>query len=207
MVSPSSPTHARSTLLEKSEPAWDIARLFPPQGAWEGDDYLQVSQRTNQVVELVRGRLEIPYMPTLRHQRVLQALFLALRSFISARQLGELVVAPYPFRLADNHYREPDLLFVSASKASRMTDKYTDVADLVIEVVSNDRRRDLVDKRSDYAAAGVPEYWIVDPDEQRITVLKLTGNTYTEHASLTRGEHVTSVLFPDLELKVGEVLA
>jgi Uma2 family endonuclease len=53
--------------------------------------------------------------------------------------------------------------------------KYADGADLVIEVLSKDRDRDLQMKRLEYAQAGIPEYWIGDPRDQRITVLRLAG--------------------------------
>jgi len=65
--------------------------------------------------------------------------------------------------------REPDLLFVARAGRGRITDhRLVGVADLVIEVVSDDSvARDLDDKLSEYQEAGVPEYWIIDPRPRR----------------------------------------
>ena len=74
-------------------------------------------------------------------------------------------------------------------------DRYWLGADLVVKVVSpDDPDRDLVEKRADYAAAGIAEYWIADPREETVTVLALEGNTYGEHGTFARGQAATSPL-------------
>ena len=45
-----------------------------------------------------------------------------------------------------------------------------------------------------YAEAGIPEYWIVDPRVETVTVLRLAGGTYVEHGVFTRGDTATSAL-------------
>jgi Uma2 family endonuclease len=52
-----------------------------------------------------------------------------------------------------------------------------------------------VRKRQEYARAGIPEYWIVNPTTEQIFVLRLAGTTYVEHGVFTRGTQATSVLF------------
>jgi Uma2 family endonuclease len=84
-----------------------------------------------------------------------------------------------------------------AKHSTRIGENYWDKADLVMEVVSDDpvsRERDLEEKRKAYAAAGIPEYWIVDPQERRITVLKRTGKTYAVHSQCPPGERAESAL-------------
>jgi Uma2 family endonuclease len=81
--------------------------------------------------------------------------------------------------------------------ASRIHEEYWDGADLVMEVVSDDsesRERDLVKKRRAYATAGIPEYWIIDPQEQQITVFKLAGKNYAIHGKYRKGEMAESAL-------------
>ena len=77
-----------------------------------------------------------------------------------------------------------------------------------MEVVSGspaDRDRDLVRKRRDYALAGIPEYWIVDPQEEVIYVLRLEGKEYVEHGRLTAGDVATSALLPGFTVPVDDV--
>lgn len=56
------------------EPAWDIARLFPPQGQWSEGSYLSFTESISQIVELVDGSIEVPEMPTKTHQQIVHAL-------------------------------------------------------------------------------------------------------------------------------------
>src|SRR6266550_1597590 len=147
-----------------SGPAWDIARLFPDQGAWSEDDYLELNG--NHLVEFSNGRIEVLPMPTTAHQRIVLYLVGLLVAHTSASKLGEALIAPLRVRLWAVKYREPDVIFMLARHASRIHNQFWDGADLVIEVVSDDeegRRRDLFTKRREYARAGIPEYWLVDP--------------------------------------------
>ena len=88
----------------------------------------------------------------------------------------------------------------------RRQDRFWLGADLALEVVSEDKpERDLVDKRNDYAEARVPEYWIVNPQTETITVLRLQGDVYEEAGTYRRGQSATSVLLPGFSVAVAEV--
>jgi Uma2 family endonuclease len=77
-----------------------------------------------------------------------------------------------------------------------------------MEVVSDgteNRQRDLEIKREEYAQAGIAEYWIVDPQEQTVTVLTLGGTAYREHGVFQHGQQATSVLLPGFAVGVTDV--
>lgn len=82
----------------------------------------------------------------------------------------------------------PDALVIVATvDAEQQVIAATDVR-LVVEVLSpSNRTTDLVTKRVDYAAAGIPSYWLVDPEVPSVTVLELEGNSYAE-AAVVRGD-------------------
>lgn len=85
---------------------------------------------------------------------------------------------------------------------------YWQGADLVMEVVSPDdgsRTPDLVKKKEEYAKADIPEYWIVDPDEQHIRVLKLEAGEYVEGSPFHPGDAAASNLLPGFEVDVTAV--
>ena len=89
---------------------------------------------------------------------------------------------------------------------SRRQNRFWLGADLALEVVSPDKpERDLVEKRTDYAEARVPEYWIVNPQTETITVLRLRGDGYEEAGSYRRGATAASVLLPEFSVAVAEV--
>jgi Uma2 family endonuclease len=113
-------------------------------------------------------------------------------------------------RLWPKKYREPDVVFMVNKHAHRIGEEYWEGADLVMEVVSaseEDRRRDLVRKRRDYARAGIPEYWIIDPQKERISVLRLQGKRYEVHGTFSKGQTASSILLPGFSVDVKEVLA
>src|SRR5262249_35839075 len=94
------------------EPAWELALLFPQQGAWSEDDYLALNRRTNWPIELSDGRLEVLPMPTPFHQRIVKYLFKVLEAFVLVHAGGEVFVAPLPIRLRPGKLREPDVLYL-----------------------------------------------------------------------------------------------
>ena len=53
---------------------------------------------------------------------------------------------------------------------------------------------------------GIQEYWIVDPAQETVTVLSLSGDVYSEGDLFGRGDVVTSSLLPELALPVAEIL-
>ena len=183
------------------EPTWEIATLFPNQGQWSEDEYLALN--TNQLVEFANGFIEVLPMPTIYHQRIVAFLYNALLAFTAAGRLGEVLFAPLRVQLWPGKYREPDLVFMKAEHESRITDDFWIGADMVFEVVSDDdRRRDLETKRQEYAHAGIPEYWIVDPRLKRITVLWLDGQAYSVHGEFDEGMEATSPLIEGFSLNV-----
>ena len=79
---------------------------------------------------------------------------------------------------------------------------------LVVEVVSpgkTNRDRDYIHKRSQYAAIGVPEYWLLDPVTQTVAVLSLEGEAYREIGVFGNQEAIASIELAGLELTVGQI--
>jgi Uma2 family endonuclease len=105
-------------------------------------------------------------------------------------------------------FREPDILLVRDAHDPRRQNAFWLGADLVVEVVSPDKpERDTEEKPIDYAEAGIPEYWIVNPLDDTITVLTLDGDAYAEHGVSRRRERAASKLLDSFSVSVDEVLA
>src|SRR5918912_782670 len=137
--------------------------LLPLQGLWTVEQYLKLTDQTNQLIEFTDGVIEILPMPTDKHQAISQFLFLALLAV--TRQIGGKVqYAPLRIRIREGKFREPDLLLVLDANDPRRQNRFWLGADMVVEIVSpDDPERDTKVKRVDYAEAGIPEYWIVNP--------------------------------------------
>ena len=199
-------SHIQMRSPETATPVWRIATLFPFQGAWSEQEYLALE--TNRRVEFDNGSVEVHDVPTDQHQAIILYLSFALNRL--AQQIGGVVrTAGLRLRLWDQKFREPDIVFLRDRSSSLRHENYWDGADLAIEVVSaslEDRERDLVTKRIEYAQAGIQEYWIVDPQQESVTVLHLAGDVYTERGVFVRGDVVASSLFSELALPVAEIL-
>src|SRR5262249_29841247 len=149
---------------DEAEPTWEIAYLFPPQGQWSEDEYLNLN--TNRLIEFSNGFLEFPPTPTTSHQLMVVYLYGLLLAHVQAQTLGTVLIAALPIRQWKQKFREPDVVFMHKDHADRIGEQFWKGADLVMEVVSGGkkhRKRDLQDKRQEYAEAGIPEYWIIDP--------------------------------------------
>ena len=179
-----------------------IAQLFPEQGDWSEDEYLALD--TNRRVEFSDGFLELLPLPTTSHERIVKFLFLLLHAFVEVRGLGEVFCAGIRVRLRPGKIRMADVLFMSAEHEERMGEQCWEGVDLAMEVVSEDRKRDLVTKREEYALARIREYWIVDPKKERITVLRLSRGRYVTHGEFVKGMQATSALLKGFSVDVTE---
>lgn len=192
-----------------SGPAWEIAELFPDQGDWTVEDYLELPG--NRLIEYCDGVLEFLPMPTTLHQWIVLYLWEALKDFTGGWDgLGLALTAPLIVRLRAGKFREPDIVFMLASHKHRAHEDYWEGADLVVEVPSKGakaRRHDFVTKQREYARAGIPEYWIVDSKLKQITVLRLKDKKYEVHGVFKSGEQATSRLLPGFGVDVAAVFA
>ena len=183
----------------------DLVEEVLPQGCWGDDDYLWLTDHTRRLVEFTDGYLEILPMPSRGHQRILAFLYSAFHAFV-APSGGEVLFAPLRMRIRPGKFREPDLLLVRDARDARSGERFWTGADVVVEIVSPDNpERDFISKRDDYAEAAIPEYWIVDPATETVTVLKLEGAEYVEHSAHDRGARASSSALPGFEVDVGDV--
>ncbi len=179
--------------------------LLPLQGLWTEEQYLALTNQTNHLIEFSDGTIEVLPMPTSRHQVILLFLYEWFKAALQPLG-GKVLVAPLRLQLRPGKFREPDILMLCDAADPRYQDAFWLGADIVVEVVSPDwPERDTAEKPYDYAQAGIPEYWIVNPLNETITVLVLDGEIYTEHGVFQRGQWATSNLLNGFRVSVDAV--
>jgi Uma2 family endonuclease len=182
-----------------------LEEMLPPQGEWSEEEYLVLTDHRSRLVEFTDGFLEPLPRPTDKHQNVLQFLFLAFFGFVQPRG-GKVHFAPLRLQIRPGKFREPDLLLLLSATDPRRQNRFWLGADLALEVVSEEKpERDLVEKQGDYAEGRVPEYWIVNPQSETVTVLRLNGDTYEEAGIYRRGDSASSVLLAGFSIAVAAV--
>jgi Uma2 family endonuclease len=188
---------------------WDddklVLDLGALQGLWTAEQYLKLTDQTNRLIEFTDGYVEVLPMPTRRHQVILAFFYELFVAFIRPRG-GKVLFAPLRVQLRPNKYREPDLVLLLDTNDVRNQNAFWLGADLVLEIVSpDDPERDTRVKRADYAEAGIPEYWIVNPADETITELKLDGDAYAEFGTFRRGVQAASALLNGFAVRVDDV--
>ena len=183
-----------------------ILELFPRQGEWRDGDYFSLPG--NRMVDLVNGQVEVLPVPSLLHQFIARLVFLQIHEFVEQSSPGIVMSAPTRVRISERHFREPDVLFVSQANLKRRQEQGWETADLVVEIISpDDPDRDFVDKRRDYAAAGIAEYWMIDPRNDSIQVLHLCDGEYRELIRTGRTGHAESRVLKGFRMDVEELFA
>ena len=187
-------------------PAMLAAVGDPPEGtAISAADYERLV--TEFRTEWVGGLLEYLPMNSDRHHAVCGFLYRTLFAFLIGAGYDPAVRFAGVGLRVPTRIRGPDVLALLDGDDPRRTRVAWAGADWVAEVVSpDDPPRDHVRKRAEYAAAGVTEYWIVDPRDARRTVTVLTLDAappaYREHGVFGDGDTATSPLLPGLAVEV-----
>jgi Uma2 family endonuclease len=177
------------------------------------EEYLAYDDGTDTQYELVDG--ELVAMPPETDSNNLISIYLLSEflKFVPVQLIRhkdtEIVVTGNRtrVRLPDLLILTEELLIAIGGKRATITQNMPPPA-LVVEVVSPGKvneDRDYRYKRSEYAARGIPEYWIVDPSKVQVTVLILIDGLYEE--SIFKGHDlITSITFPSLTLTAAQVL-
>ena len=101
---------------------------------------------------------------------------------------------------------EPDLVIILNQRRGIMGRSRVEGApDIVVEILSTDRNRDLARKRQIYAEAGVREYWPIDPRNDTVVQLELRDGEYFERAVLGPDDTLTTPLLPGLSIPLGQI--
>jgi Uma2 family endonuclease len=175
-------------------------------------EFLAFDDGTDYIYELDRG--ELIHMPSESEINQRMAMFL-VAYFL---QQG---IPPYRLRMKSEiavsgarvSVRVPDLLVLSEELAAEMEGASRSIVlmempapALVVEIVSpNQQKRDYRYKRTEYAAREIAEYWIVDPLDNKVTVLEWVEGLYEEHVYTGEAAIVSSIL-GELDLTAIRVL-
>jgi len=147
----------------------------PPKGKMTFEEFLSWCDEDTWA-EWVDGEVIMLSPASSRHQHLSRFLTTVLGMFVEVRELGVILTAPFPIKIAVGlPAREPDLMFIAKEHVDRLRSTYFDgPADLVIEIASSESRlHDRGEKRAEYEIGGVPEYWIIDDELRRTDFYQL----------------------------------
>ncbi len=162
--------------------------------AWADEDTL---------AEWVDGEVVMYSPASKRHQEIGLLLGQVIGLHVEHSGAGRILLPPFQMKLAQSG-REPDLLFVAQEHLDRLKETYLDgPADLVVEIVSPESvGRDRGVKFYEYEQAGIPEYWLIDPQTKRAEFYQLTAANQYQLVQPDAEEVYRSAVLPDFWLRV-----
>jgi Uma2 family endonuclease len=179
------------------------------QNLYTFEEYIIYDDQTDNHYELVDGRLETMTPPTFLHILICDLIRDTLKAEIESLQLPLIATRESGIRTGFNKSRIADVSVLTKEQVLNSLER-SGICDtppvLIVEVVSFDSiKRDYRFKRSEYAASGVGEYWIVDPLDQKVTVLVLNEGLYEDNV-YTENQIIASPTFEGIKLTVEQVL-
>lgn len=157
--------------------------------------------------ELINGELFELTGPTTKHQWASGGFYNALRPFVLQRELGLVYYSPIDVQFTPHIVVQPDVVYVSRARATIVkAGKIGGAPDLLMEVLSpSNRRHDTITKAAIYAAFGVREYWLADPEKESILVQTVTDGVFVPFES--PDGIARSLILPGFEVIPAEVFA
>lgn len=202
--SPPTPLSLNDVASISRQLADDISKLVLRTEGFSVEDYLSLDGPY--LVEYSQGSLQILPMPTALHQAIAFVLANLLVAWSKPDSLARTKLAPFRVQLNDKLYREPDVCFMRGINAHRRNNRFWIGADLVAEIVSDSNKaHDLQTKLAEYAAARIPEYWIILPEKKTISVYTLLDDTYVLHGHVEAGQVAASVLLSGFVVDVSDL--
>jgi len=174
------------------------------------EEYLAYDDGSDRCYELDEGNLVLMPPATGKHELIISYLINYFFQFVQEQGLD---LFAYPsgiqFLTSPQQPRKPDLCLISRSQAQTIWGVSAILLTppvLAVEVVSPESvKRDYQIKLREYAQVEVPEYWIVDPLQEKITVLLLRNGDYLSQ-EFVGDQVVRSQLFPNWTIKVEQIL-
>ena len=169
------------------------------------DDLLALPDHVR--AELIEGELYVTPAPSLRHQDLVARLWRALDDWARPERRGWASIGAN-VDLPSGNVVVPDVLFVAAARHGILGERVRGAPDLVVEVVSPGHPdRDRFVKRTLYARDGIPEYWIVHPEDAAIEVLRLESTSYVPAGYFRRGSALASPSLAGFSLSLESLFA
>jgi Uma2 family endonuclease len=170
---------------------------------WTADDWELLPHEDGNRYEIIDGVLYVSTAPSARHQRILRLIFLALFGQIDSRGLGMTLWSPVGVFMPGTAPVQPDLFVVRAADLAMIDERrITGVPALLVEVLSpSTAAYDREVKRAAYARAGVPEYWIVRPEQRDLFVYSEPEISAGEYRQVTRVPQDGELVSPTLPFR------
>jgi Uma2 family endonuclease len=154
--------------------------------------------------QLIQGDLYMAPAPNRFHQEISRNLQFELHGYLKRNPIGKLFDAPFDVYLDEVNVFQPDLIVILNERLGILTEAGAEGApELVVEILSpKTRRLDLMNKKQEYARAGVKELWIIDPEPRSITIHEFARDGVEKTRQLEEKDNLSTDLLPGFNLRL-----
>ena len=189
----------------------DPALVYEDNRPWTYREYREWELKPGERYELINGTAYAMAAPGLTHQDILMMLSGEFYAFLKGKTC-KVIPAPFDVRLfyeedeSDDTVVQPDIVVVcDPNKLGK--EGCRGAPDLVIEILSpSNTAIEMSRKLNLYRDAGVPEYWVVDPEAKNVQIYRFSGEHYGFEV-LQTGDVLKTEKFPDLEIQLSDLFA
>lgn len=155
--------------------------------------------------EIIDGEHYVNPAPNTRHQLISSNLSFALSLHVRQHRLGTVLTAPCDVLLDEHTIVQPDIIFISNARSTIITEpNLKGTPDLLIEILSSNRKMDERLKFRKYEQSGVLEYWIVDPFAAAVRIFR---REHDHFVAVPTTDPLTTPLLPGFALPLADVFA
>ncbi|MEM1325060.1 MAG: Uma2 family endonuclease [Bacteroidota bacterium] len=155
-----------SQLFFEREEQYFITRIDHDSQTYTNEDYQLLP--FNAPYQLINGQLVFMASPLDKHQQILGDLNFLVASFVRKYKIGQVRFAPLDVHFDEENIFQPDLLFISNERINIIQRFIHGAPDLIVEVLSSNKKHDLEDKKDIYGKYNVLEYWAIDYDKETL---------------------------------------
>lgn len=152
--------------------------------------------------ELINNRLVMAPSPEIPHQRSSLSLVKKMDDFVEQHNLGLVLEAPMDVELDEDNVFQPDILFISNERLGIIEDgrKIKGTPDLVVEILSSNKKYDQEEKKYIYELYDVREFWLVDTKKKTVEVFENRRKEFVLLQKAYLGDTVRSKLLAGFEI-------
>ncbi|MFN0176655.1 MAG: Uma2 family endonuclease [Saprospiraceae bacterium] len=158
--------------------------------------------------ELINNQVIMPPSPEFSHQEV--SISLASRMFfhVENNDLGVLLAAPMDVQFDDGNVFQPDIIFISKDRLSELLSdgkKIKGAPDLVVEILSSNKKSDLEEKMYIYELYDVREYWVVDPKKKFVEIFENVEKEFVSVQKCKGGSTAHSKVLAGFSIELSKI--
>jgi prevent-host-death family protein len=201
---------ARIVACSESEVIRERTAEYGNREEWVSyEDFMELSENSEQWLELIDGVIYSLASPTFKHQTAIREILVAFYNWFKGKPCTPLT-SPLDITLAKAEDNicvvQPDIVVVCDPDNLNKKGKYQGTPTLAVEVLSpSTRSKDLIKKLALYKQCGVREYWVVDPINQYVHVFELQDNDIANDITYKGQDVVASFYFDGLRIPVADI--